>query len=133
MSFHINLFVIDHFEMAPDVNGLSSCFLKLCAKALVKTYTYLENFDFHLKMLLGCLRARSGLSRAYIIRIYSENGASAKTQILHHLSFEERILKAQHSPLQIYWRFPAFANISTRLRTTIKGIMRSIAIEKYVL
>ena len=35
---HVNLSAIDHPEMASDINGLASCFLALCAKALIKAY-----------------------------------------------------------------------------------------------
>ena len=35
---HINLSAFDHSEMASDINRLASCFLALCAKALIKAY-----------------------------------------------------------------------------------------------
>ena len=38
VSSHVNLSAFDHPEMASDINGLASCFLALCAKALIKAY-----------------------------------------------------------------------------------------------
>lgn len=49
VSSHVNPSAIDHPKMASDINGLASCFLALCAKALNKTYR-IEDFYFHKEM-----------------------------------------------------------------------------------
>ncbi|MEF2577378.1 MAG: hypothetical protein U0M54_05430 [Bacteroidales bacterium] len=48
MSFHINLSVIDHSEMASDINWFLRRFLALCAKAL-SVANYDLKFNCHLK------------------------------------------------------------------------------------
>ena len=48
MSFHINLSVIDHSEMASDINWFSRRFPALCAKAL-SVANYNLKFNCHLK------------------------------------------------------------------------------------
>ena len=48
MSFHINLFAIDHSEMTSDINWFSRRFLALCAKAL-SVANYDLKFNCHLK------------------------------------------------------------------------------------
>ena len=47
---HINLSAFDHSEMASDINRLASCFLALCAKALIKAYRIVD-FYFHKDMI----------------------------------------------------------------------------------
>ena len=47
---HVNLSAFDHSEMASDINGFASCFLALCAKALIKADRIVD-FYYHKDMI----------------------------------------------------------------------------------
>ena len=60
---HVNLSAIDHPEMASDINGLASCFLALCAKALIKAYRIVD-FYFHKDMIVLLLESLERLVKS---------------------------------------------------------------------
>ena len=97
VNSHVNLSAFDHPEMASDINGLASCFLALCAKALSKAYDKLENVDFHSKMLIKVLESLERLvkstSSAFFLKKI-EHLQRCKCSKL--ISLKERTLKAQH-------------------------------------
>ena len=101
---HVNLFAIDHPEMASDINGLASCFLALCAKALAIADSNLENVDFHNENAFSALCEQGAACQEYIIRISSKKKEHLqKCKCSKTISFgEHNTLKAQHFPIQKY-------------------------------
>ena len=101
VSSHINLFAIDHTEMASDINGFIFCFLALCAKALAIADNYLEKVDFHNENAISVLCEPGAACQEYIIRIASkikEHLQNCKCSKI--ISIIERTLKAQLFPMQ---------------------------------
>ena len=72
---HINLSAIDHPEMTSDINRLASCFLALCAKALIKAYRIVD-FYFHKDMIDLLLESLERLVKSTSSAFFQTKGAS---------------------------------------------------------
>ena len=72
---HINLSAFDHSEMASDINRLASCFLALCAKALIKAYRIVD-FYFHKDMIDLLLESLERLVKSISSAFFQTKGAS---------------------------------------------------------
>lgn len=75
VSSHVNLSAFDHPEMASDINGLASCFLALCAKALIKADRIMD-FYFHKDMTDLLLESFERLVKSTSSAFFQTKGAS---------------------------------------------------------
>ncbi len=96
---HVNLPSSDHSEVASDKNRFASCFLALCAKALIKTYCDFGNTYSHNRKLLVVLESLERLVKSTSSALLPKKRASATRQMLPHVSLEEQTLKVLVFPL----------------------------------
>ena len=96
---HVNLPSSDHSEVASDENRFASCFLALCAKALIKTYCDFGNTYSHNRKLLVVLESLERLVKSTSSALLPKKRASATRQMLPHVSLEEQTLKVLVFPL----------------------------------
>ena len=75
VSSHVNLSAFDHPEMDSDINGLASCFLALCAKALIKADRIMD-FYFHKDMTDLLLESFERLVKSTSSAFFQTKGAS---------------------------------------------------------
>ena len=96
---HVNLPSSDHSEVASDENRFASCFLALCAKALIKTYCDFGNTYSHNRKILVVLESLERLVKSTSSALLPKKRASATRQMLPHVSLEEQTLKVLVFPL----------------------------------
>ena len=96
---HVNLPSSDHSEVASDENRFASCFLALCAEALIKTYCDFGNTYSHNRKLLVVLESLERLVKSTSSALLPKKRASATRQMLPHVSLEEQTLKVLVFPL----------------------------------